>query len=303
MWDYYTEAVQRSLWAAWDWAVGQGLWLTFWIAVAAAASDLLRRLHGRWKLPTERNAVVKDIGKKALIDLAGTPLLFLVAVFLWFFIHDAPEQIRLGKEQVKSASSASTAEISRLNGEILRLSSELMNKKVNGFYVECHKDLSPPKYGVNGRMYVLNVLDGEDLGTDEMTGAPDSPLNIGDDNKLSRVSQCTITNDTDEALFAIELRPVVANIKTTVRPDGAMEGHGIDRQRLASVYIPRLDPGTQNAFTFYFINFALSVVDVTMPSSVIAHCLGATEPDSFPLISNVPWVSLSPRVPTKATSH
>ena len=171
MWDYYTQAVQRSFWAGWYWAVGQGLWLTFWIAVAATASELLRRLYGHRNQPSERHAIVKDLGKTALVDLAGTALLFIIAIFLWFFVNDAPDQNRLAKEQARSALSASTAEINRLNGEIARLSAELAKRNVKGFFVECHVG-SSIKINSSGRAYAISIFDQQYIQMSEFSGAP-----------------------------------------------------------------------------------------------------------------------------------
>jgi hypothetical protein len=309
MWDYYSAACQRSFYGAWEWAVGQGLWLTLFIVIATAAFAVLRRLHGRWSQPLERTAIIRDVARKGLIDFVGTASLFSVVIFLCFLVNDPPEQLRQARERGLADNNASATQIDRLKVEITMLKDEVSKKSIKGFFVECHP-LSTLKLDFNGRAHIVDIFDQQYLGASETTGVPESTLNmnLSDDNPQLlwfRTSQCTVTNYTDESLFDVEIKPTIGFLKTSIDPDGSAHGNGIDHQRSASVYIPRLDVGTQNLFLFYFLNFSPFYVDVTMPPSATAHILGATDPTSFPLHSNVIQpLSLVPRIPVKsAASH
>jgi hypothetical protein len=117
---YYYEAFKRCALAAWDWATGQGLYLTWMIAVGVVISAVLYavmravRKHHTWE--DAFGNIRKSVEEFIFVVFAGT-FIALVLLFFTFFVRDAPE--RLAAEQ---------AAVSTLRADNLRALADLEGK-------------------------------------------------------------------------------------------------------------------------------------------------------------------------------
>jgi hypothetical protein len=62
------------------------------------------------------------------------------------------------------------------------------------------------------------------------------------------------TNYSDDVPLSIDLNPIIDFIATIKRPDGGMEGRGVDHSITSYVTIPKVDVGAEKSFVFYFSN-------------------------------------------------
>jgi hypothetical protein len=134
MLSYYEHAVARSWTAAWEWATGQGIILTWLLAggvvVAAIVFAALRAIskHHSW-----RDAL--NDAKKAVLDffLAAVASSFLVLAFLFavFFVRDAPKQAVIAENTISSLKVDNARTIAGLKEENGRTVAQLKSEMAN----------------------------------------------------------------------------------------------------------------------------------------------------------------------------
>jgi hypothetical protein len=93
---YYRLAITRAFWEAWDWAVGQGLYLTILlaiglliIAVVYSTLQALRRVHSWADVMSDIGHAITDFFTASIV----AAVIALLIVFIVFFIKDAPSQV------------------------------------------------------------------------------------------------------------------------------------------------------------------------------------------------------------------
>src|SRR5215472_7784064 len=106
VWSYYSEAIPRAFSHAYDWAVGQGLWLTILMTIATSLFAGLRLLRPGWLGRTKGANGIHNWGRSTVetsITLIGGVGVLLCLAFVWAFVQDAPEQVSLLREQLRDA--------------------------------------------------------------------------------------------------------------------------------------------------------------------------------------------------------
>lgn len=91
-WSYYGHAFTRSWYSAWDWATGQGIYLTWLFALGVVIAAAIYAAVRAWRKHHSWSQAVSDV-RKALGDFVmaafGGTVVVLVLLFVVFFIRDA----------------------------------------------------------------------------------------------------------------------------------------------------------------------------------------------------------------------
>jgi hypothetical protein len=100
IWTYYIEAIPRAFWHGWEWAEGQGIWLTIWWAVSAIVVELVRSAI-RLRRSDNGGAMKGWIktARETAIAVGGGVTVLVLGLFVWSFVQDAPELV--GKLQAE----------------------------------------------------------------------------------------------------------------------------------------------------------------------------------------------------------
>jgi len=135
---YYPDAFARSFWAALSWVVGQGVMLTLLIAAGGIVFELV--LVFVWR---RNDAEAKRDWRRYTLEtiraLAGGCVLAALILFVWFFIQDAPTQIRIRDERIAELGGAPDVPVNVRNllpadtaaaGSALRELSDVFNKDI-----------------------------------------------------------------------------------------------------------------------------------------------------------------------------
>jgi hypothetical protein len=236
------------------------------------------------------------VGNFFLSAITVTVVLFSILLAA-FFMKDAPEQVRLAKEAVVQADHDSKVTIDKLKADIAILKSQIDIRNAKGLFAECHVSSLPSIMPVSGRLYVVLVWgDGSPnqiISMGESFGPPGNATAWPAHTTPLNFAQCVVTNYSDDVLIDINLQPSISFSKLVRRPDGGMEGRGIDHVVYGHVRIPKLDIGVDKPFVFYFLNQAAAFIEVKMPNSTDAQRLGNTERATIP-VASVPMLNLSP---------
>jgi hypothetical protein len=117
---YYAGAFSRSWMAAWEWATGQGIFLTwllgFGVLICAIGFAMFRAIgkHHSW------NDAIND-ARKAVQDfflaMVVASIFVLALLFVVFFVKDAPRQIALAENTIKSLKTENAQTIEQLKKE------------------------------------------------------------------------------------------------------------------------------------------------------------------------------------------
>ena len=98
---YYLAAIPRAFWLGWQWAVAQGFWLTFWIAICTLVTECLLLSRRVSADPSDRRQAMNRL-KRALAEgsvaLGGGMALLAIGTFVAFFIQDAPKQANTAQQ-------------------------------------------------------------------------------------------------------------------------------------------------------------------------------------------------------------
>jgi hypothetical protein len=155
IWQYYVDAFSRSLSAAWAWATGQGILLTWLLAVALAIASVVYAL-ARASIKYHSWAEAKKHVDTTLGDFFSTAvissLIAFCLLFAIFFVRDAPEQVSaltksvvtLKDENAKAAGELKNkyeAEIGQLNKKIVELGLRLDDRDAQRRVREEHNRL------------------------------------------------------------------------------------------------------------------------------------------------------------------
>jgi hypothetical protein len=298
--EYYQSALSRAWLATWDWTAGQGILLTWALAVCALICAVVftvvraHRKHHSW------SDAMKDVRTAVgnfVLSAIATTVVFLLILFAVFFVRDAPEQARLAKTTIAQVGHDSSTTIEGLKAEIANLKSQIDIRNAKGLFAECHLSPLPSSMPVSGRLYLVFVWgDGSPnqiISMAESFGPPGNPTAWPVHTTVLNFAQCIVTNYSDDVLIDVNLQPKIAFSKMVKRPDGGMEGRGIDHIVDSHVRIPKLDIGVDKPFVFYFLNQAAAFITVEMPSTTDALRLGNRERMIVP-VASIPMLHLSP---------
>jgi len=125
---YYQEAVSRSWVGAWEWATGQGIYLTWLLgfcvltcAVVFAVFRAIRKHHSWRNAMNDARKAVQDF----FLAMVVSSIVVLTILFMGFFVRDAPVQIALAKDAIRSLKTDNAKAIEQLNATIADLQSKL----------------------------------------------------------------------------------------------------------------------------------------------------------------------------------
>jgi hypothetical protein len=281
--EYYKGAFSRSWAAAFDWATGQGIALTWAMAIstfvcALAVTAVRARLrHHSWDDAVRgAKGAVRDL----LLYCFGASLFLLFCLFAIFFVRDAPEQF---------------ASVQQL---IERLRAQVKIQSAKGLFIECHTSALPATLPSSGRIHTVliwgNGSPDQVITMVETFGQPNNPTAWPAHITPLNAAQCVVTKYSDNILININLRPRLNFAKMVRRSDGAMEGRGVDQTKDSKVYIPKMDTAADKSFVFYLVNQTPIFVSVEMPDTTEAQRLGVTGQASIPVAVAPKMLNLSP---------
>jgi hypothetical protein len=143
MFDYYVGAFSRSESAAWSWATGQGILLTWLLAIGLPfASIAIAVARAAVKYHSWQEAK-KHVGN-TLADFAGaialSSVIALILLFAVFFVRDAPDQIAAATKAIDELKSENARvftalkakyedEVGQLNKKIIELQLRLDDRE------------------------------------------------------------------------------------------------------------------------------------------------------------------------------
>jgi hypothetical protein len=168
-------------------------------------------------------------------------------------------------------------------------------KKAEELFIDCHIGSAPTAMPRSGRIFSVEILNSKSIVTTErfvLHGRDPAEL-LSIFNPLN-TAQCIVTNYSADVLLSIDLDLVIEFAAMVKRPDGLMEGHGIENSVKSHVNIPKVDAGAELPFVFYILNQAPSFVNIHIPTTVLAQRLGAQDKAIVPVAANVASISLSP---------
>jgi hypothetical protein len=260
--EYYRGAFARSWSSAWDWAVGQGIILSLALGASALVCTVLisiLRAHGKHHSWGDAREIALNSFRDFALSAIGATVFLFTTLFAIFFVMDAPDQASLTKKTIEG----------------LQTKIEIQNAK--GILVECHIAVPPATFPASGRMDEVFIFgDGSPnqmISTAYTFGPPNGQAAWPPGTTALNFLQCAITNYSDEVLIDIDLRPKLDFSRMSKRPDGNLQGQGIDRSKESHVQIAKIDPGSDKHFTFYFVNQTPIFIDVEMPASAEAQHL------------------------------
>jgi hypothetical protein len=114
-WHYYREAFERSWTNGWDSAIGQGIWLTLWLAISITVFYFVSaRLVKR---DTRISGHLRQAAGEWIISTVGGVAVLTTVLFAAFFIMDAPDQAARAKVKMDAAEADFSNRIGELKNE------------------------------------------------------------------------------------------------------------------------------------------------------------------------------------------
>ena len=120
MWKYYHDATGRSWDAAWEWATGQGIYLTWLFAIGVVACAAIyatiravRKHHSWGDAMSEVRRAIKDF----ILAAIGASAFVLLLLFVVFFVRDAPTKMMALEKQLNDQDLKHTSELEHLRSE------------------------------------------------------------------------------------------------------------------------------------------------------------------------------------------
>jgi hypothetical protein len=118
--DYYVGAFTRSWSAAWLWATGQGILLTWLLAVGLSIASIAIAV-GRAAIKYHSWQEAKNHVGNTLADFAGvvvlSSIITLIILFGVFFVRDAPDQIAAANKAIDNLKSENAKAITELKAK------------------------------------------------------------------------------------------------------------------------------------------------------------------------------------------
>src|SRR2546421_10683789 len=99
VWSYYPAAFVRAFWSAWDWAVGQGLYLSILLAVCALIFTIARAMGRSRSWADAKGDVVHALADFISAGVAAT-CIGLFILFVIFLMRDPPTQLQKAREEI-----------------------------------------------------------------------------------------------------------------------------------------------------------------------------------------------------------
>jgi hypothetical protein len=131
---YYGNAFSRSWSATWDWATGQGIYLTwllaFGVVVCAGIFAVVRATRKDHSWDDAVGEVRKALGD-FVIAVFGASVFVLLLMFCVFFVWDAPTQSKISQNALASLRTENSDAITHLNEENAKIIGKLNEKIVD----------------------------------------------------------------------------------------------------------------------------------------------------------------------------
>jgi hypothetical protein len=297
--EYYVQAVPRAFWAAIDWALGQGWALSLLLVIGPSVYGIVLafvracKAHRSW-----RSAVAQTV--KASTDLLpktflGGTVVGFGLLFMWFFINDAPEQMRLVRQEATAGVSNARKDTAQLQGQVELLKKQLASIDAKGLFAECHlvypwkNDISP-----DGIYHIVTVFDSSSALSAVMAEAyvPSAERTALDQ---SQAIKCLITNYTEEVLLSAEIVAFIDYI-TTTKIDNKFEGRGVYQSKNVIATVPKIDIGPEKQFVLWFSNKSSDFINIRFISTAKANHIDGTQV-VVPLAYDSRYLNLAPRSP------
>jgi len=149
-------------------------------------------------------------------------------------------------------------------------------------FAECNYGLWPSAYPPNGRIYFTNI---------QSSSAPSSlGYFFGDPgSQSSRIGpfkfdhECKLTNYSILPVFDVKISLYAIFKEAIVETATARKSGNVKVTREWPLEIPKIDPGKENPFVFYIVNFSKDFVDISLPRTITLRREADQVEQTFPL--------------------
>ena len=293
---YWNEAIPRSFWAAYSWAVSQGALLTLWLAFAAIVWEAFFDLPRLWRSQSGKEVRARNVIAEVAVRLAGiagTAAVFVVISFLWFLANDPHEQISKLTKDYDIRLSTANDKINSLESQINLLDAKLTSRDAKGVFVECNVGQPPRVFPTSGMLHVIYVFkEDQNVILSENFGPPGNSMPKF--NPLNAV-QCIMTNYSQDVLLSVDTGLIIDFLETKKTDNGYAANGTVTSSKRVGGTIDRIDTGSERAFTFYIVNLGEAYVAVRFLDKAGTRHLEAPERVLIPLSYASGQISIPPK--------